>query len=466
MAFTHGIYTNEQATSISAPITTSAGLTVVIGAAPIHKAAGNPDKLKNIPVIVRSFDDFEETFGYDEDFKTYGLCAAADYYFRVRGVGPLICINVYDGGYTTEEVSTFTASTVSAAAEEGSVWVTDESGKALKEGTDYTVAYNAANFAVTAKGDASGKQVTIHYHVKDTAVTIDKSAIITGISAVKKVYPALGEVPGILIAPYFSQIPEVSAAMLAVSHDLNGSWEVMDYVDIDSSSDGAEESSAVKTKKEAQGLTDPNQFAVWGYGMVGEKAYPGSIIAAAQSGYTDSENEDVPYNSPSNKATPLTGICTASGKSLYIDQEEANAVNALGVATILNHGGYRLWGNRTCAYPSVTDVKDVFISVRRMFNWRRNNFIATFFQKVDDPANYRLIESIVDSYNVTGNYYVNQGYCAIDQMSFSIDENPVTELLNGVIKFHSTFSPFTPAETIKTTFEFDPNALSTALGGE
>ena len=466
MAFTHGIYTSEQATSISAPVTSDAGLTVAIGTAPIHTVGGNPAEVTKVPVVVHSYDEAVAKFGYSDDFQTWTLSAVFDYYFRVRGVGPIVVINVYDGGYTDEEEDALTTKTVSTAATEGSVWVEDESGKALTEGTDYTVSYTGSGFTVTAKESFSGKKATIHYHAASETVSFNKTDIVNGIEAVKKVYPVLGLVPGILIAPYYSQMAEVSAALLSKSHSLNGSFETVSVVDVDSSASGAETTAALKTKKEAQGLSDTSQIAVWLYGKVGDKAYPGSIVTAAQMGYTDSENGDVPYNSPSNKATPLTGAATASGKAVYLDQEEANEVNALGVVTFLNRNGWKVWGNRTAAYPAGTDVKDVFISVRRMFNWRRNNFILTFFQKVDEPANYRLIQSIVDSYNVTGNYYVQQGYVAADSLSFSEDENPVTDILNGVIRFHSTFSPFTPAETIETVFEFDPSALESALTGE
>lgn len=475
MAFTHGIYTSEQATSVSAPITSDAALTIVVGTAPIHTVAGDPAKVTNVPVMVNNYEGAVKAFGYSDDFKTWTICAAVDYFFRVRGVGPLVIINVYDGEYTEQEVETLTTEQVSGKATEGSVWVTLEDGTRLTEGTDYTITYAEDNFTVTAKETVTGKKVTIHYHPAATVPSFTKEDIIggvdekgqaSGIEVAAKVYPVLGKVGGILIAPCYSKEPEVSAALLAKSHEMNGSWEVVSYIELNSSAEGATTYTDVKEKKEAQGLTDTSQYAIWLWGMVGEKKYPPDVVAAAQTGYVDSQNDDVPYNSPSNKATPLTGACLEDGTPVYLDQEEANFVNECGVATLLNRNGWRVWGNRTAAYPASTDVKDVFLSVRRMMNWRRNNFVLTFFQKVDEPANYRLIESIVDSYNQTGNYYVSQGYCAVDQIEFRTDENPVTDILGGIIRFHSMFSPYPPAETIETTFEFDPNALATALSGE
>ena len=63
-------------------------------------------------------------------------------------------------------------------------------------------------------------------------------------------------------------------------------------------------------------------------------------------------------------------------------------------------GGWKSWGVQTAAYPSVADVKDNQIVQRRMFNWIGNTLITTFWSKVDDPTNKRLINTIVDSANV------------------------------------------------------------------
>lgn len=89
----------------------------------------------------------------------------------------------------------------------------------------------------------------------------------------------------------------------------------------------------------------------------------------------------------------------------------------------------------------------------------------TYFQRVDDPANYRLIESIVDSENIRGNSYVARGFCAAARVEFIKDENPITDILNGKIQFHVYLAPYTPAEDIEFLLEFDPTAIEKALTG-
>ena len=46
--------------------------------------------------------------------------------------------------------------------------------------------------------------------------------------------------------------------------------------------------------------------------------------------------------------------------------------------------GWKAWGNRTACYPGNTDIKDCFIPCRRMYNWWANQFILSYFSKVDD----------------------------------------------------------------------------------
>ena len=151
---------------------------------------------------------------------------------------------------------------------------------------------------------------------------------------------------------------------------------------------------------------------------------------------------------------------------MLLDQQQANdLLNAGGIITAINANGYKAWGNNTAAYPSTTDPKDRFLAVRRFFNWDANNFILTYFQKVDNPGNTRLIRSIVDSQNIKGNGYVARDYVAGYRTEFRSDENPVTDLLNGKLTVHTFLAPYVPAEYIENINEYDTAALEAALTG-
>lgn len=193
--------------------------------------------------------------------------------------------------------------------------------------------------------------------------------------------------------------------------------------------------------------------------------HAGSAMAAAATVATDANNGDIPNVSPDNKPISISAACLKDGTEVLLDQEQANVVNSFGVATWLNMNGFRLWGNNTACYPGNTDPKDRWFSVRRFFCWDDNTFIQTYFQKVSDPLNKRLIEALVDSENVRGNSFVSRGICARYELQYIESENPTTDLLNGTVKFHKYMSPFNPAEDIEEIVEFDPNAISTALAG-
>ena len=117
------------------------------------------------------------------------------------------------------------------------------------------------------------------------------------------------------------------------------------------------------------------------------------------------------------------------------------------------------------SYPGNSDPKDRWFSVRRFMSWAANTFILTYFQKVDNPMNRRLIEAIVDSENIRGNSFVARGICARYEIFFREEENPTTDLINGKITFHQYITPFVPAEDIENIIEFDPYALSSAISG-
>lgn len=480
MAYRHGIYVSEQETSLVAPLNGTAGLQVVVGTAPVHLLA-NPEGAINTPILVYSKAEAVAALGYSDEFESYTLCEAVAASFSVVNTAPMVLINVLNPAKHVSELETRTVQINSGVAvlEEkgvllGSLLV--KSGETeLRAEEDYTAAYNAdgtLSIAILEGGAADGAtNLTISGSKVDpgkvTAADIvggidAETGAESGLEVVRQVYPKFGMTPGILTAPRFSADASVSAALQAKTKEINGVFKCVCIADVDSGADGARKYADVKEQKERQALTDPNAYGVWGYGKVGNVMYSGSALASALTSYTDAANDDIPAN-PSNKTIAISAMCLADGTEVLLDQDQANVVNGYGVATWLNMNGFRLWGNRTCAYPGNTDPKDSFFACRRYMSWRANSFIQTYFQKVDSPLNKRLIEAIVDSENVRGNGYVAMGVAARDEITYNEADNPVTDLMNGKITFHQYMTPYTPAEDIEDIIEFDPDALVSAL---
>lgn len=485
MAYNHGVRVQEQATSLVAPITGTAGLQVVIGTAPVNLAA-EPYKATNVPIIAYSFKEAVEQLGYSDDFKNYTLCQSMDATFRVFNVAPIIFINVLDpakhkkaNDEQTVKVESMQATVALKGILADTVEVTAASTK-LTAGTDYITTFDDdGNLVISLIAGGKGASAT-ELKVTSTSIAPEKvketdiiggynasTGVESGMELIRHIFPKFNMTPGLLLAPGWSHKPNVGVVLAAKCEEINGLFTCECLLDIDSTSDGATKYTECYEWKSKNGYTNKHAYLAWPQAKIGTKQYAFSAILGALTAYTDANNDDVPNLSPSNKLISLTGLVLDDGTEVVLDQMQANTLNGQGIATAINMGGWRSWGNNTACYPANTDPKDRWFCCRRFFSWWGNSFILTYFQKVDDPANYRLIESIVDSENIRGNSYASQGKCAGAEIEFNEDENPVTDILNGKIQFHQKLAPYTPAEDILNVLEFDPDMLTAALtGGE
>lgn len=483
MAYNHGIRIEEQATSIVAPITGSAGLQVVIGTAPINLAK-DPYSVTNVPLIAYSFSEAASQLGYSDDFKKFTLCQSMDASFRIFNVAPIIFINVLDPKKHKKDNTEASINVVAKQAkleEDGillDTLVVKDGATTLAKNEDYITSFTDDGKVLVSLIEGSSHAGASTLTVKSTS--IDPSAVKakdiiggydaatdkeSGLELIRQVYPRFNMTPGLLLAPGWSQIPEVGIVLGSKCSEINGVFSCECVLDLDSSSTGAKKYSAVGEWKNKNGYTNKHSVVLWPQVKVGKKQYTFSAIFAALTAYTDASNDDVPNLSPSNKMAKITGLVLDDGIEVTLDQNQANLLNSQGIITAINVNGWRTWGNNTAAYPGVTDPKDRWFCCRRFFSWWGNSFIMTYFQKVDDPANYRLIESIVDSENIRGNSYTSQGKCAGAKIVFEEKDNQITHILNGKIKFRQYLAPYTPAEDILNVLEFDPSMLAAAISG-
>ena len=341
-------------------------------------------------------------------------------------------------------------------------------------GTDYTVAFNDDGYLViTVLKSPAESTVAVSGNVIDASKVTESSivgsydsgtGVETGIELIRKVYPTFGLTPSLLLAPGWSYKPTVGLALAEKCTDINGMFKCECVVDIDASR--AAKYTDVEQIKQESGFSSPHTICVWPKVKYAGKEMYYSAIYAAMACYTDYNNDNVPNLSPSNRAIRISATVVEDGTEVNLDINQANELNAVGVVTALNLNGFKAWGNNTAAYPDTTDPKDRWIACRRFFSWWGNSFITTYLTKVDDPANYRLIESIVDSENVRGNSLVSQGKCAGIKMVYSKEDNPIANVLDGKIVFKQYLAPYTPAEDILNVLEFDPSMIEAALGGE
>lgn len=478
----HGVYIYEQGTALTVPVVGNSSVQVVIGTAPVHMVE-NSEQVVNVPVLANSAAEAMATLGYVDDFNNFTLCQTMYITNNIFQVSPVVYINVLDPQKHNKAMATETVAVESMQAkiaEQGvvpSTLVLKNGDTTLAAGTDYTTEFDTdgtliINLIKGGKGASAASLAVTGKVVDPTAVT--KTDIIgsynaatgkeTGMELIRQVYPKLKTVPGLLLAPGWSQEAEVGIALAAKAANINGVFKAMALVDIDTNT--ATKYTDCGETKENSGFTSEFCYPSWLCYKVGDYIFAGSAVNAALIAYTDAENEDVPSVSPSNKLLGITGTCLADGTEVNLDLDQANVVNSFGVATAFNMNGWKLWGNYTGAYPSSKDAKDIWLAVRRMFNWQGNTFIQSYFDKVDDPMNSVLIESVVDSENIRCAAYAPDKWAGAN-IQYLKSDNPDTDILAGKMTFRQSIAPYTPAQEINNILSYDTSMLSNALtGGE
>lgn len=483
-SYNHRIDTQELDTQLMVPVEGTSGLQVVVGVAPVNLAE-NPKAVVNTPVIAYSMTEAQKLLGYSSDFETYTLCQSMAVNFNIFGVAPVVFINVLDPDKHKKTLSITDAINVegkkAVIPEVGimleTLTVSDQAGTELARETDYIAEFNSSGeVEITLLTSEKTASVT---GLKATADQLDptkitKAEIIggydavtgkeTGLEVIRQVYPKLGMVPGIILAPEWSKEPEVAAVLCAKTEHINGTFFCEAAIDMDTAS--TKLYTDLKTAKETMAVSSAHAILLWPKLKLGDKVYAYSAVWAAMTAYTDIQNDDIPCKSPSNELLGVSASVLADGSEIVLDTSMAELVNSFGIVTAINDNGWRSWGNNTAAYPGTKDPKDRWINCRRMMSWYRNHFVLTYKSRVDDNTNYRLIEAVVDSEN----QYLNgltPDKIAGGSISFNEDENPIEAILNGEILFYTKIAFWTPAEYILNRIEFDPSIIQNALtGGE
>lgn len=481
MAYNHGIGADEQATSVSTPVATECGLQVVIGTAPVNMVA-DPAGAVNKPFLCYSLAEAQAAVGYCNDFANYTLCESIYASFQVHSAAPIVLINVLDPSKHVKAVAAadFTVTNHAVTIEQTGVLpdtlVVKNGETTLVKDTDYTVTFETgtgyAIISLVYGTDAySATTLGIGFSALDPSAVTDTDIIggvdastgaYTGIECVRQVWPKFNMTPGFILAPKYSHSAEVTAALNAKVEKLNGHFECEAVIDIDSSV--AKTYTDVSAQKEAQGATNEHDINLWPKAGVGDYRLDYSALWAARLAQGARENDGVPARKVSNISAGATGAYLEDGTEIVMDETQANVLNAAGIVTLINDSGWKIWGNNTGCYPSNTDPKDRWIMCRLWFSWWQNSFIRTYKVKVDDPTNYRLVESLVDDENTRFASYapdkIAGGYMEYDETV-----NTIENILAGHVEFKMHLAPYVPAEYIHSTLDFPTSILQEALEG-
>ncbi len=483
MAYNHGVKVSEKATSILPPVSVSAGIPFIVGTAPVNMS--DPSNV-NRPVLCSSYAEAVAAFGYvppvadSSGLKKYEYTISEFIYsqFALFGASPVIIVNVLDPATHKQaaSASTVTLSDGTATIKEtgiisSSIELSSGSDEVTEYelGTDYTAAFDADGYLVitSLKADGTDKvpsSVALTFSAQKLspgAITatqiiggVDASGKKSGFELVDECFPRFRLVPGLLLAPGYSHNAGLAAVMAAKAANIDQVFSAIAL--IDAPTDTVDQYSEVPEWKNTNNVVDPRQLVCWpGVALDGVYFHLSTQLAGVID-ITDSNNDDVPYVSPSNNNLNATASVLADGSEVWIAPDTGAYLNGQGIITALNFiGGWKLWGNRTACYPGNTDVKDAFIPVKRMFAWVGNTIIQTYWSMLDGPLTPRLIDTIVDSINLWLNGLAARQYIIGGRVEFLADENPAQDLMDGIIRFHVYITPASPAREIDFTLEYD-----------
>lgn len=412
MAYLHGVAARLAPTQ---PIPSPMGvqtIPVYVGTAPGREE--NP--LINQPVLVSSLAQAKALLGYDEDWRKFTLCEAMAVHFDnpLGNIGPVAMINVFDPAkHAGEDAETVTAEDI--------IGTTDEQGNR------------------------------------------------TGLNALAMVYPDLGLVPSLLLAPGFSHIKEVYNAMVQLAAKVNGHWDVLVLADMDSDT--------VKTIPEAIAWKAANAYTArtskvfWPKISVAERTYCLSTHCAWLMQRTDYANDNVPFETPSNLPIHAAALALTDGKTVRFDELQANTLNAGGITTAIFSGGHWvLWGphNANYAYAegAALEPRDMFDSGVRMLMWLGNGFQQRNLPRVDRPLTRSMATTIVNDEQSRLDGLVSAGRLLYGAIRFEQTANPTHDIVQGNFVFDFATTTVPVGKSLTAIISYTTQGLSSIFGEE
>ncbi|MGO1073228.1 phage tail sheath subtilisin-like domain-containing protein [Lysobacter sp. CA199] len=399
------------------------------------------------------------------------------------GVGTVLVVNVLDPAIHKSTVATELArfdardrlKTLHPALI--SVAVKSKNGQTTyNAGVDYSVD-KATGEITRQKGGAivAGADVALDYdHADPARVTaadvigaVNAAGIRTGLLALKDAYQLYGFSPKILIAPAYGTQASVAAELAGIAQQL----EAVTYIDapigttFDQALAGRGPSGTINfsTSSDRVRLCYPH-VKVYDPVLNAERLEPLSQRAAGLRAWVDQEN-GFWWSSSNQQLAGVIGLERPLSAMISDPQSEVNLLNEVGITTVFNSfgTGFRLWGNRTAAFPTVTHLRN-FENVRRTGDLINEALRLASQPFIDMPITQALIDSMTESANGYGRKLIGDGALLGFQCWFDPARNPDTELSAGHLLLSLRYTPPPPMERLTYETEITTEFLATFKG--
>lgn len=337
-----------------------------------------------------------------------------------------------------------------------------------EKGTDYSVAYNADMEVITiaelSAGTLGTSALTITYKTIDPSSVADADVIgstdgagkNTGIFAVKNVYQLTGLYPSFLVAPGFSSVPAIHAAMYANSIKINGHWDAYMFVDLPIVSGGnpitLDTAAAFKSEN---GYTHENETVYFplAQGTDG-KTYHLSTLAAANFQELLVDQDGIPYKTASNTPCNLIRnlyLGEAFVDRIYDDSLINEKLNKNGISSAVYTGGrWAIWGAHSADYnQDNATLVNISETSRMMLYYISNDFQSRRSSDVDEPLTMNDLKSIVSDEQARLDALTNIGALTFGQAVLNAERDAMSDAYSGdwSFNFNITTTPLAKSMT-------------------
>lgn len=471
--YLHGVETIEVERGARPVRTVKSAVIAVIGTAPAGPVNGT---------ILSLSDKDAAQFG--PQLPGFTIPQALDAIYD-HGAGTVIVINVLDPAVhktaVPNEQVTFDASTLRASLAHGAVANVvlknaDGTVTYVKD-TDYTLEpLSGALVRLKAGAIANGAPAKASYDYADpTKVTqadiigaVNAAGVRTGLQALKDTYNLFGFFAKILISPVFCTQNSVATELIAMADQL----DAVTYIDAPIGTTFAQAlagrgpagSINFNTSSDRVRLCYPH-VKVFDPVLNVERLEPLSARAAGLRAKVDLD-KGFWWSSSNQELAGVIGVERALSARIDDAQSEVNLLNEVGITTVFSSygSGFRLWGNRTAAWPTVSHMRN-FENVRRVGDVINESIRYFSLQYADMPINQALIDALVESVNGYGRKLIGDGALLGFKAFYDPARNPATELAAGHLLIGYKYTPPPPMERLTYETEITSEFLTTLKGG-
>jgi len=290
----------------------------------------------------------------------------------------------------------------------------------------------------------------------------------SGLKLLADSYNLFGFFPKLLLAPGFSTNNAVSSELIAQASQLQAIAYIDAPIGVTPAQALAGRGSAgtinFATSSDQVRLCYPH-VKVYDAATDAIKLQPLSIRAVGLRARVD-DDKGYWWSSSNHELAGVIGLERNLTARVDDPYSEVNLLNEAGITTVFNSfgSGFRLWGNRTAAWPTVTHMRN-FENVRRTKDIVDESIRYSCLQFVDRPITESLIESIVETVNQFLRKLIGDGALIGGECWYDPARNPQTQIELGQLLFSYKLTPPPPMERGTFETEITGEYLATLGGG-